>query len=214
MTVQQQDPHVENRLHYGAVCRPKVSRTVSGDTYLIQEDTYMALIAVIDGLGSGQEAAQASNRARDQIVLLCERPLAYIFQACHQALRDTRGAVMAILRIDFQAMDVTFAGVGNISIYVQSAVNSIKPITRNGIVGHRLPRIQEFRYPYTPGDLFVMHSDGISQRFSLSSYQPIQLGDDLQRAAEDIATHFGKDEDDVTLVLAREVSSVTQGAAR
>lgn len=204
MTSQQVLPS-QTRLRYGAICRPKVTRDVSGDTYLIQETARTALIAVIDGLGSGREAARASGRAREQIMTLDEDPLPHIFQVCHQALRGTRGAVMAILRIDFQAGDIVFAGVGNISIHVQSSVDSIKPISRNGIVGHRLPRVQEFRYPYTPGDLFMMHSDGISHRFNLSSYRLIQPEDDLQQVAEQIVMHFGKDEDDVTLVLAREL---------
>jgi len=193
------------RLRYGTFCRPKSFRTVSGDTYLIHETARVALIAVIDGLGSGHEAAQAAGRAREQVAARAEEPLPDIFRACHGALRDTRGAVMAILRIDFQALGIAFAGVGNIGIHVQSAANDIKPISRNGIVGHRLPRIQEFHYPYTPGDLFAMHSDGISSRFSLAGYRPIQPEDDLQQVAEQIATRFSKDEDDVTLVLAREL---------
>ncbi len=195
--------HIPTRLHYGVVCRPKVSRAVSGDAYLIQETGQAALVAVIDGLGSGEAAAQAAIRAREQIQSRIDAPLGDIFQACHQALHNTRGVVMGILRIDFEVGESAFAGVGNVSIHVQSAVSDVKPISRNGIVGHRLPQIREFRYPYTPGDLFALHSDGISSRFTLSGYRLILPDEDLQQVAQQIARDFGKDEDDVTLVLAR-----------
>lgn len=190
-------------LCYGVVCRPKVSRPISGDAYLIQETGSTALIAVMDGLGSGEEAAQAAQRAREQVLALLEAPLPAILGACHQALRDTRGVVMGILRLDFRVGEFVFAGVGNVGIHVRSATGDIRPISRNGIVGHRLPQVHEFRYPYTPGDLFALHSDGISSRFSLSGYRLILPDEDLQQVAWQIAQDFGKDEDDVTLVLAR-----------
>jgi len=199
-----QPPHAQTRLRYGVVYRPKFSLSMSGDAYLVREAEHTALISVIDGLGSGSEAFRAASLARERIMALAEASLTDIFQACHQALHDTRGAVMAVLRIDFQAGAVTFAGVGNIGIHVQSSAHDIKPISRNGIVGHRLPRIQEFRYPYTAGDLFILYSDGISSRFNLGSMPPIRPADDLQAVAEYVATQFGKDEDDVTLILARE----------
>jgi len=197
-------PLIYQRLDYGVVCRPKANHAVSGDAYLLWETSATALIAVIDGLGSGNEAAQAAQCARSQVLALVEAPLQVILQACHQALRDTRGAVMGLLRLDFQAGQASFAGVGNIGIQVQSTAHEIKPVSRNGIVGHRLPHTREFRYPYTPGDLYALYSDGISSRFVLSGYRHILPDDDLQQIAEQIASTFGRDDDDVTLILVRE----------
>ncbi|MBU0490763.1 MAG: SpoIIE family protein phosphatase [Chloroflexi bacterium] len=193
-----------SHLHYGMVCRPKLTHTVSGDTYVIQETPETALIAVIDGLGSGVDAAYAANQAKEQVQIWAHAPLTDILQVCHEHLRSTRGAVMAIMRLDWAAASMTYAGVGNIGIQVASAAHDIKPISRNGIVGHRLPKIQEFSYPYTPGDLFALYSDGVSSRFSLSNYSHHPWETDLQTLAEQIVADFGKDQDDVALILAQE----------
>ena len=194
-------------LQYGIVHRPKKGRDISGDAYLIAEDEKGVLIGVIDGLGSGEAAAQASQVAAKCVKKNSSLSLADITTRCHHALKGTRGVVMMLMRIDFIEDVVAFLGVGNVNAHVQSA-DPIKPIPRNGIVGYRLPRLQEFRYHYTPGDLFVLHTDGISSRFVLSAWSeqnPLCVEDSqgLQALAEEIAQLFGKDDDDITIVVAR-----------
>lgn len=194
-------------LEYGIVHRPKKGRNISGDAYLIAEDEKGVLIGVIDGLGSGEAAAQASQRAAKFVKENSALSLADITTRCHRALKGTRGVVMMLMRIDFTEGVVAFMGVGNVNAYIQSA-DSIKPISKNGIVGYRLPRLQEFRYHYNPGDLFILYSDGISSRFVLSAWSErdplcVEGGQGLQALAEKIAQRFGKDNDDITIVIAR-----------
>ena len=117
-------------------------------------------------------------------------------------LKGTRGAVVALMRINFVESTVTFVGVGNIGIHVHSAA-PIKPISRNGIVGYRLQHLREFTYPYTPGDLFVLYTDGISSRFALESGLCMEEIQDVQALADEIAQNFGKENDDVTVLVAR-----------
>jgi hypothetical protein len=93
-------------------------------------------------------------------------------------------------------------GVGNIGIRVRSTA-PIKPISRNGIVGYRLPHLREFTYPYIPGDLFVLHTDGISSRFTLDGAPWMEGAQDVQTLADAIAQNFGKENDDVTVLVAR-----------
>jgi negative regulator of sigma-B (phosphoserine phosphatase) len=191
-------PH---QMNYGIVHRSKPSRDVSGDAYLITEQEDKVLIALIDGLGSGQAAAQASQKAVQCTEENSTLALSDIMTKCHRALKGTRGAVIMLMRVDFADRTVAFLGVGNVGAQARS-VEPIKPISKNGIVGYRLPRLMEFRYRYTPGDLFVLHSDGISSRFLLSSWEG-QEENDAQTLAEEIARRFGKDNDDVTVIVAR-----------
>lgn len=169
---------------------------------MIKEREEAVLICLVDGLGSGEAAAEAAQAAVRCVEMNSTLPLSDIMAECHQALKGTRGAVVALMHISFAESMVTFVGVGNIGIHVRSAV-PIKPISKNGIVGYRLPRLREFTYPYTPGDLFVLHTDGISSRFTLDGALWAEEAQDLQTLADAIARIFGKENDDVTVLVAR-----------
>jgi serine/threonine protein phosphatase PrpC len=187
---------------WGAVCRPKQGQTISGDTYIVQEATNQTMLAsVIDGLGGGEAAATAAGLAAEVLRTHPEQPLDALIHASHRALHGTRGAVIALLRLDLQTRQAYYVGVGNIGIYVYSR-DSIKPISKNGILGYRLPTLLPLSYTYNSGDTFVLYSDGISARFSsegrLSGSLPPQ---DL---AEQILHNYGKTNDDATVVVVRD----------
>jgi negative regulator of sigma-B (phosphoserine phosphatase) len=191
-----------SRMEFGIVHRPKTGRNISGDAYLIREEEEATLICLVDGLGSGESAAEAAQAAIRCVEVNSTLPLSDIMAECHQALKGTRGAVVALMRISFAESMITFVGVGNIGIRVRSTA-SIRPISKNGIVGYRLPRLREFTYPYTPGDLFVLHTDGISSRFTLDDALWTEGAQDVQTLADEIARIFGKENDDVTILVAR-----------
>lgn len=185
----------------GAVNRSKVGNSISGDTYVFAEDEQQTLVAVVDGLGAGEAAHEAAERARLCIGDNTRASLTDLLQLCHQALRGTRGAVMMLMRVDHTTDMVSFAGVGNVSVRVIGDA-AIKPISRNGIVGYRMTSVREFRYPYTRGDVFILHSDGISTRFTVDEDWVRCPQTDLDQVAREIADQFGKD-DDVTIVVIR-----------
>ena len=191
-----------SRMELGIVHRPKPGHNISGDAYLVKEEEQVTLICLVDGLGSGEAAAEAAQAAIRCVEVNSTLPLSDIMAKCHQALRGTRGAVMALLRISFAESAMAFVGVGNIGVRVRSTA-PIKPLSRNGIVGYRLPRLQEFTYPYTPGDLLVLHTDGISSRFTLDGALGTQGAQDMQTLADEIARIFGKDNDDITVLVTR-----------
>ena len=115
-------------------------------------------------------------------------------------MRHTRGAVMALVRINTQKRTLTFVGVGNIGFRAWSA-EPVQPISSAGIVGSRLPSLREFSFVYTPGDLIILYSDGISRRFALDGLVERMVPVPPQRLAEAIADDYAKRNDDVTLVV-------------
>jgi negative regulator of sigma-B (phosphoserine phosphatase) len=162
------------------------------------------LVCLVDGLGSGPLAAEAAQVAVDWAAAHHQAPLTQILTGCHGAMRGTRGAVMALVRINIEARELRFVGVGNVEFHAWSA-EPMRPISYAGIVGSRLPSLREFNFAYTPGDLIILHTDGISRRFTLDSVVERVRPASPQSLARVIADGYAKRNDDVTLIV---VSSV------
>jgi serine/threonine protein phosphatase PrpC len=186
---------------WGAVVRPKQGQTVSGDTYVVEEYEPRGLqVSVIDGLGGGVEAAKAAEGAAEIMRANPGGDPAMLVQRAHTAIHGTRGAVMAVMTFNLQLRSMSYIGVGNIGAHVYSS-QPIKPISKNGIIGYRLPTLLKLAYSYNSGDTFVLYSDGVSSRFSLDSTIDPALAP--QSLAEQILQQFGKDNDDATVVVVR-----------
>ena len=196
-------------MNFGVVQRPKEGQRISGDAVLIHDgqtkelSERQVLVAVIDGLGTGESAAEGSVKAVECIEHNLNAPLRTLFVKCHNALRGTRGIVMTIMRVDMAASQVSFMGVGNVGVRSLSVANA-HPVSRNGIVGFRLPTLKEFSYNYTPGDLFVLFSDGISDHLFLENrdISPVDFRGNPQGLADAIAARYGKKDDDITVAVA------------
>jgi serine/threonine protein phosphatase PrpC len=190
------------KIQWGAVCRPKHGQSISGDTFVVQEvgDSHL-MVAVIDGLGGGEAASEASEGAAAVVRAHPDQPLDKLIHLAHRALHSTRGAVIAMLRLHIPAREAQYIGVGNIGVYVYSET-SIKPISKNGILGYRLPTLLQLNYSYNSGDTFVLYSDGISARFSTEGKLNGALAP--QQLAETILQDYGKTNDDATVVVVRD----------
>lgn len=186
-------------INWGAVCRAKQGQTVSGDVYTVQEYAEGRVLAsVIDGLGGGQEAERAARLAAQTLRQYPDIPLQDLIRRSHAALHSTRGAVIGLLRLDLSANQATYVGVGNIGVQVYSR-QPIKPISKNGILGFRLPNLLELRYTYDAGDLFVLYSDGVSSHFAQDN--KIDLKQPPQGMAEQVLAQYGKFTDDATVLV-------------
>ena len=188
---------------WGAVCRAKQGQSISGDVYVVRENAEgQALISIIDGLGGGIEAERAARLAAQLLEQHHDLPLQDLIRRSHTALHSTRGAVIGILRLEQESSHATYIGVGNIGVQVYSR-QPIKPISKNGILGFRLPTLLELRYVYDPGDVFVLYSDGVSSSFAQDS--KIDIKQPPQRMAEQILETYGKYTDDATVIAVKTV---------
>ena len=183
---------------WGAVCRAKQGQSISGDVYVVQEYAEgHVLISIIDGLGGGSEAERAARLAAQMLEQFPDSPLQDLIRRSHTALHSTRGAVIGVLRLELASNHATYVGVGNIGVQVYSR-QPIKPISKNGILGFRLPTLLELRYVYDPGDIFVLYSDGVSSSWAQDN--KIDIKQPPQRMAEQILASYGKHTDDATVV--------------
>lgn len=189
-------------MQFGIVNRALKDQTACGNAYFIKEFEKKVFIAVIDGLGHGDDAAHAAKTAVEYINSNYKKSLTEILNGCHKELEKTRGAAIGIALIDQEHSTLRYAGVGNIEVRVKSRT-TIRPVSVNGIVGYNLRKVREEEFPYSPGDIIILHTDGISGKFDLNLYPPEFLGQAPQKIAEKIAAEFGRERDDLTIVVAK-----------
>ena len=189
-------------MQFGVVHRALKGQDACGDAYFIKEFGSKVLISVIDGLGHGPEAEAAAIMAVEHLDGNYEKSLTDIIKGCHETLKKTRGAVIGVALVDLELSLLRYAGLGNIEVRVRSRT-TIRPISVSGILGHNLRKVREEVFPYAPDDLIILHSDGISAKFDLSLYPPEFFGQHPQTMAETITARFGRERDDLTIVVAR-----------
>ncbi|HZW20190.1 ATP-binding SpoIIE family protein phosphatase [Noviherbaspirillum sp.] len=196
-------PPSTSAVQVGAVCLPMPGETVCGDAWAIAAGSTLVTVMAADGLGHGIHAAAASEAAADVIAERPDRMPAEAVQDIHLALRATRGAAVAVARLDFLAEDLRFAGVGNIMASVYENGSRRQLVSHNGIVGNNLHKVQEFAQAWKAGSILLLCSDGIGTRWDLGQYPGLALHDANVIAAV-LYRDFVRGRDDATVLVIRE----------
>jgi hypothetical protein len=180
------------------------SQPESGDHYLIQPYPRGLLIAAVDGMGHGVEAAAAAKRATATLAAFAqESPISLILR-CHDELKGTRGAVMTMALLDMHERTLTWIGVGNVEaiLFHGKPGSRLKPeraLLRGGVVGYQLPALRAEVLPLMPFDTLVLTTDGVKPDFAES----LAPNGDPQGLADLILARFRKANDDALVVVAR-----------
>lgn len=189
---------------FGAVSLAKSGEQVNGDAWAAAGDVGERTYIVVDGLGHGESAAEASRAALAEFRRCSGARPAEILANVHGVLRPTRGAAVSVARTDEQRNTLVFAGIGNVRGAVLSGGAVRTTISRNGTAGHYVRRIQEYEYPFVSESHFVMHSDGLLSSWTVDSY-PGLMSRHPTLIAGVLCRDFRRDRDDTTvLVAARE----------
>jgi anti-sigma regulatory factor (Ser/Thr protein kinase) len=154
----------------GGVCLPLAGETESGDAWALVQQRGGITALMADGLGHGPEAAKASAAAIAALAAAPAQSPQWLADACHQALRPTRGAALAIAMLDPVSQQLTFAGIGNISASITEDGGRRQLMSHNGIVGHNMRKVQELVFPCAAGALVVLASDGLTTQWDLAQY--------------------------------------------
>ncbi len=184
---------------------PLQQELACGDAWACSATDDHHVIMVADGLGHGPLAASASRAAVEAFQESAERDVATIIADIHGALRSTRGAAVAVAKLDRSNATVHYAGVGNIAALIYTPEKTQRMVSHNGTVGHTVRKIQEFTYAWPQGATLVISSDGISSQLSLApySYQNLTHHHPSLVAAV-LYRDFGRGRDDSTVVVAQE----------
>jgi negative regulator of sigma-B (phosphoserine phosphatase) len=176
--------------------------TRSGDVAVFHPTTSGALACVIDGLGHGPEAADAAELCADVVRANAEVGAQELMQACHEALLQTRGAVMTVAWFDLERSQLSWAGVGNVDARLVRSGPELREevaLVFGGVLGYRMPRVRPATMPLGRGDLLVMITDGIDAAISPA----LAGGGSAQALASRILDTHGKGSDDALAVVIR-----------
>ena len=189
-------------LEVAGIAVPYPGESLCGDGWYCHHTEERTLAILIDGLGHGFGAAEATQEAiatfRQRVQLAPAEVLSYI----HDALRKTRGAVAAIAEIRPKEGKLIYAGVGNISAVMHSGGGSRSLVSHSGTLGMTAPRFQEFKSEWPSDAVLVIHSDGLHSRWDLSAYaglisrHPAVIGGTLIR-------DFRRQRDDASVVVVK-----------
>jgi anti-sigma regulatory factor (Ser/Thr protein kinase) len=198
-----------SRPGWGAVSVAMPGQDVCGDSWSIEVNgatTYF----VADGLGHGQEAADASVEAVRLFHRFSGHRVPTLLDYVHGGLRSTRGAAVSIARFDPATRQVIFSGVGNVAGALASNGTLRRMVTMPGTAGHNARKIQSFDYPFDNG-LIVLNSDGIGTSWNLGRYPGIQSAHPALIAAI-IYRDFGRKRDDATVLVGKWAPSSNEAA--
>jgi hypothetical protein len=191
-------------VEWAVATRCRRGEATTGDLAVLAPLPEGALVAAIDGVGHGREAAHA---AREAAAVLRARPsqdLVLLAGRCHNALRGTRGAAITLAFISSVRGAMTWLGVGN----VEGRVLSGDPAARrpkaslvlgSGVAGHELPRVRTTTLDLQPGDVVLLATDGVRDAFGDS----LDVSGSTQAIADRVLAAHGRPTDDALVVALR-----------
>src|SRR5256884_8695143 len=112
---------------WGAAPRSLPGQAQSAYLHLVKPVGTGVLVAVVDGLGHGAEAAAAAQAAVAALERHATESPVPLIERCHRALQGTRGVVMSVAVLGRPDRSMTWLGVGNVEgllVYGDGAARS------------------------------------------------------------------------------------------
>jgi serine/threonine protein phosphatase PrpC len=176
----------------------------SGDSFLVKDLPEGCMMAVIDGLGHGEEAASAAKKGSDVIEKHAREGIIPLIRRCHDALRDTRGVVMSAAWVSAREESLVWAGVGNVEGLLLRSQPDVRPpreslLLRAGVVGHNLPALHAGILPLMKGDVIILVTDGVRGDFR----REVRVDQPPQQLATQLLANYSNGHDDALVLVAR-----------
>lgn len=184
-----------------------------GDAWDVLDFPQGLRVILADGLGHGYLAAVAAREAVSVFRRYPEAGLAECLNLIHQALVKTRGAAASIVSVTGPEGFMTMAGVGNVTVRVLAAGSGKTFAGDNGTLGGSKRKITELSQVFGGKSVLVMHSDGISARWSLEGYPGLVAAHPALIAGV-LHRDFRHSHDDSSVIVVRHEESFRPEAVR
>lgn len=184
----------------GGLTRPIPGEEVCGDAYAARVLGGRTQLLMCDGLGHGALAERASRAVVEAFLGAPDSGPKDVLAHVSAASAHTRGSVAGIAELT--AGKVRFAGIGNIGASIADNTGRRVMVSLPGIVGQQHREIREYDYPAPAGALVILHSDGITDRWSIGDHPGLVTHDPLVVAAT-LLRDAGHRRDDAAVLVAR-----------
>ncbi len=176
----------------------------SGDQFVVAGLGGSTLVAVIDALGLGLQAAAAAGVAASALAWKgLPEGIESIVRLCHEKMRNTRGATMGLAILDWGASRMHWLGIGNITGLLLrrrgEATRPLELLAKAGVIGDRIPRLGPIEIEIGDGDLLVIATDGVRTDFT----KLLPRAMEPQALADLILKQYGKGSDDALVLVVR-----------
>ena len=174
---------------------------VSGDAAVIEQREGFIFAALIDALGHGPSAHRIAVQGAAYLKESWTSDVLATLHGLHDALRGTEGAAAGLCVLEVATSTVRYAGVGN-TVIRSFGSREERLYSAAGTLGHQMRTPKEQRLVVTPGDVLMLYSDGIKERFELDDYPQLRY-QKSRTIAKTVVERFGKDHDDAGCVVLR-----------
>jgi anti-sigma regulatory factor (Ser/Thr protein kinase) len=175
--------------------RPCLGHVMSGDAAILKETETALLLVMVDATGHGKVAHANAQRV---VHLVNESPLTELIplsQEIHRELQGTPGAAVGLIRIDLATTGFNYLGVGNIRA-AKIGQHCWRGLSRDGVMGSRLPNPYEQRGTLEAGDLLMLWTDGLPELESQQTAKTLSYKS-ASIIARTLVSKLGKSHDDV-----------------
>jgi phosphoserine phosphatase RsbX len=167
----------------------------NGDGVFVRAAAGVTLFAVVDGLGHGKGAAEASQCALARLETLDPQvSIEQLVDVIDRALAATRGAAAMLCR--YEDGMLRGCGVGNVEMRVVGA--DLPVVLTPGILGRGVNRPRFFGGSLKAGARLLVFTDGISSRFAADDFKSI----DRAKLCEHMMAKYRRSHDDASVLVA------------
>lgn len=183
----------------GSYNRPMPGEYASGDLARIIEFDEYILLMIVDVSGHGEKAHDLSASISNFVMNNVCKDLAVLMASLHKILVGTLGAAAALLLVDIESKTFQYLGVGNTGAN-RCVGKPWKGVSRDGILGQRLPGFYAQAGFLENGDIFTMWTDGISDH-SGNSFVKSHAYQSAEEIAHGVVSELGKQHDDASCII-------------
>jgi negative regulator of sigma-B (phosphoserine phosphatase) len=184
------------KMQVGHASLPKQGEYANGDRpFHRQDQADRHMLAVIDGLGHGPEAEQATLAGLKYLnEVPLDTPFEQVMLGVHESMRGTRGAAGTVCIL--VGSEIAACGVGNVEL--RSVHIDVPLISSAGILGVRVQKFRVCRAKIQKACRLVIFSDGLTNPTGIGELQSMSA----QQACDQLLSRHRRTYDDATVLIA------------